>query len=89
MLKQRHMRQKHGVCHSPCTCTYRVCSNKGDKVVLGECLSVLLKMNAVQFTLDVLEFMFFFNNISNLLYIMKALFNGKLKLVDMVALLLW
>ena len=39
-----------------------MCSNKGDKVVLGECLrlSVLLKMNAVQFTLDRFEFFFFF-----------------------------
>ena len=39
-----------------------MCSNKGDKVVLGECLrlSVLLKMNAVQFTLDRFELLFFF-----------------------------
>ena len=42
-----------------------MCSNKGDKVVLGEflILSVLLKMNALQFTLDRFEFLFFFNNI--------------------------
>ena len=41
-----------------------VCSNKGDKVVLGECLrlSVVLK-NAVQFTLDGFELLFFFKNI--------------------------
>ena len=46
---------------SPCTSTNRVCSNKGDKVVLGECLrlSVLLKMNAVQFTIDGFELLFF------------------------------
>ena len=42
-----------------------MCSNQGDKVVLGECLklSVLLKMNADQFTLDGFELLFFFNNI--------------------------
>ena len=35
----------------PCTGTNRVCSNKGDKVVLGKCLglSVLFKINAVQY----------------------------------------
>ena len=37
-----------------------MCSNKGDKVVPGECrLSDLLKMNAVQFTLDGFELLFF------------------------------
>ena len=43
-----------------------MCSNKGDKVVLGEflILSVLLKMNALQFTLDRFEFLFFFSTIS-------------------------
>ena len=43
-----------------------MCSNKGDKVVLGECfrLSVLLKMNAVQCILDGFELLLvFFNNI--------------------------
>ena len=38
-----------------------MCSNKGDKVVLGESLrlSVPLKLNAVQFTLADLNFCFF------------------------------
>ena len=38
-----------------------MCSNQGDKVVLGECLklSVLVKMNAAQFTLDGFELLFF------------------------------
>ena len=36
-----------------------MCSNKGDKVVLGECRIECSPINAVQFTLDGFELLFF------------------------------